>query len=261
MIKIQVISLGGGVQSSTMALMAAKGEITPMPDCAIFADTGWEPKAVYEWLSWLAAELPFPLHVVRRPGADLGEMAISIAQSPDVTKSAMLPYFTANPNGMIPRQCSKEFKSRVVGRAIRAMLPKGEKAIQWMGISTDEMQRMKDPEFAFLRNRFPLIEGNISRRDCLGWMERNGYPKPPKSACIFCPYHTDAEWRGLLSGEDRDRLVEFDTKIRPGFHGMVGEAYLHRQRVPIGDVDLSTAADRGQIEFGFVQDCEGMCGV
>lgn len=36
---IHVISLGAGVQSSTMALMAANGEITPMPKCAIFADT------------------------------------------------------------------------------------------------------------------------------------------------------------------------------------------------------------------------------
>lgn len=41
--KLVVLSLGAGVQSSTMALMAAKGEITPMPDCAIFADTQSEP--------------------------------------------------------------------------------------------------------------------------------------------------------------------------------------------------------------------------
>ena len=39
--KLRVISLGAGVQSSVMALMAAKGEIGPMPDCAIFADTQW----------------------------------------------------------------------------------------------------------------------------------------------------------------------------------------------------------------------------
>ena len=35
-----VLSLGAGVQSSTLALMAAKGEVTPMPDVAVFADTG-----------------------------------------------------------------------------------------------------------------------------------------------------------------------------------------------------------------------------
>jgi hypothetical protein len=28
------------VQSTTLALMAAHGEIGPMPDCAIFADAG-----------------------------------------------------------------------------------------------------------------------------------------------------------------------------------------------------------------------------
>ncbi len=54
---IHIISLGAGVQSSTMALMAACGEITPMPTAAIFADTGDEPKAVYEWLGWLASKL------------------------------------------------------------------------------------------------------------------------------------------------------------------------------------------------------------
>src|SRR5215471_18956769 len=63
---MRVISLGAGVQSTTMALMAAHGEITPMPDCAIFADTGWEPKAVYAHLSWLRSSnvLPFPVHIV-----------------------------------------------------------------------------------------------------------------------------------------------------------------------------------------------------
>ena len=42
---LRVLSLGAGVQSTTLALMAAHGEIGPMPDAAIFADTGWEPQA------------------------------------------------------------------------------------------------------------------------------------------------------------------------------------------------------------------------
>jgi 3'-phosphoadenosine 5'-phosphosulfate sulfotransferase (PAPS reductase)/FAD synthetase len=61
---IHVISLGAGVQSSTMALMAARGLIKPMPDCAIFADTGAEPEAVYRHLDWLEDQLPFPVHRV-----------------------------------------------------------------------------------------------------------------------------------------------------------------------------------------------------
>ena len=47
-IQLRVLSLGAGVQSTTLALMAAHGEIGPMPDCAIFADTGWEPRIPFE---------------------------------------------------------------------------------------------------------------------------------------------------------------------------------------------------------------------
>ena len=50
--KLVVISLGAGVQSSTMALKAGCGEF-PRPDCAIFADTGYEPKSVYIYLDYL----------------------------------------------------------------------------------------------------------------------------------------------------------------------------------------------------------------
>lgn len=65
-IRLRVLSLGAGVQSTTLALMAAHGEIGPMPDCAIFADTGWEPNSVYDHLDWLRSPnvLPFPVHVV-----------------------------------------------------------------------------------------------------------------------------------------------------------------------------------------------------
>ena len=50
---MHVISLGGGVQSTVMLLMAEREEITPLPSAAIFADTGWEPEYVYQHLSWL----------------------------------------------------------------------------------------------------------------------------------------------------------------------------------------------------------------
>lgn len=64
---LRVLSLGAGVQSTTLALVAAHGEITPMLDCAVFADTGEEPAGVYRHLAWLQSEdlLPFPIHVVR----------------------------------------------------------------------------------------------------------------------------------------------------------------------------------------------------
>lgn len=265
---LRAISLGAGVQSTTLALMAAHGEIGPMPDCAIFADTGWEPRAVYGHLQWLSSGnvLPFPVLVRRRHGPDLGELCIRMARG-EHKREASPPYFTGNPDGMLPKHCSVEFKRRVVARAQRDLLGEGfvhgaaGQVEVWLGISTDEMQRMKDAPNKWQWNRFPLIEARMSRRDCLAWLSRNGYPKAPKSACIFCPFHTDSQWRELLASDDRGRLIEFDRAIRPGFDGMEGEAFLHRQRLPIDEVDLSTPADRGQIEFGFLQECDGVCGL
>lgn len=268
--RLRVISLGAGVQSTTMALMAAHCEIGPMPDCAIFADTGWEPAHVYQHLDWLEPQLPFRVIRARRSGPDLGQHAIDIAHKP-VARTASPPWFTRNPEGMLPRQCSKEFKVRVIGRTVREMLglapgqrgPKGIVVEQWIGISLDEMQRMKDSEQPFVRNVFPLVERRITRRDCLRWMETRGYPRPPKSSCIFCPYRGDDQWRAMRdeSPDDWEKAVAFDRSIRPGFYGMEGEAFLHRRRVPLDQVDLKTPAERGQIEFGFLQECEGMCGV
>lgn len=41
--RLKVLSLGAGVQSTTVLLMSWAGELPPL-DCAIFADTGWEPQ-------------------------------------------------------------------------------------------------------------------------------------------------------------------------------------------------------------------------
>ena len=56
---LTVISLGGGVQSSVMALMAGESAFDRVPDCAIFADTHWEPPSVYDHIEWLAGQLRF----------------------------------------------------------------------------------------------------------------------------------------------------------------------------------------------------------
>lgn len=271
-IKLRVLSLGAGVQSSTLALMAAHGEIGPMPDCAIFADTGWEPAQVYEHLAWLETRLPFPVYRVQRDGPDLGEHAIKIAHS-DVTRTASPPWYTDEPRGMLPKQCSHKFKVLVIQKKVRELLglsprQRGPKSIvveQWIGISIDECDRMKPSELGYVQNRWPLIEKRLSRRDCLKWMRETQYPRPPKSSCVFCPYRGDAQWRDMRDGapDDWKRAVEFDRQIRPGFFGMQGHAFLHRQRVPLDQVDLRTDDERGQPSLfsQFSEECEGMCGV
>lgn len=123
---LHVISLGAGVQSSTMALMASHGEITPMPDCAIFADTQDEPQAVYDWLDWLEKQLPYPVHRVTK--GRLSDEVVRIARSKKSGlryMKGMIPAFVRNVDGSIGilgRKCTKEYKIAPITAMLRGMV-------------------------------------------------------------------------------------------------------------------------------------------
>lgn len=274
-----IISLGAGVQSSTMALMAAHGELTPMPDCAVFADTGAEPQKVYEWLSWLEAKLPFPVHrVMHKDGLLADIMRKQAAAGAPRERFVSAPFFTLHGGkaGMTRRQCTREFKIQPIERFVRRTLlglghgERGPKEIvitQWIGISTDEMQRMKESRLGFVRHRFPLIDDvPMSRSQCLLWMQSKGYPLPSKSSCTFCPYHDDALWRDMKLNDPQawGQAVEVDRHLRSGTaavaEGLDSSLYVHRSCKPLEQVDLRNAADHGQLDM-FAEECDGMCGV
>lgn len=269
-----VLSLGAGVQSSTLALMAAVGEITPMPEVAIFADTGWEPRAVYDWLGWLEGQLPFP--VVRVSQGNLRDAQIQARMHGKRTEGvrwASLPYFILGPDGergMVRRQCTSEYKIAPIERYIkreilglkpRQRTPKSHVLDQWFGISLDEIQRQKVPFVEpWRRNVYPLIERRLTRGHCLEWMEKKGFPQPPRSACLGCPFHSDEEWLRIKEGppDEWQSVVEFDRQIRHA-EGMRGQTFLHCDRVPIDEVDLTTPRTAGQLSL--LDECDGMCGV
>jgi len=271
-IRLRVLSLGAGVQSTTLALMAAHGVVGPMPDCAIFADTGWEPRAVYEHLDWLMSPnvLPFPVHVV-----SAGNIRSDLVKAANGGRWASIPAFVRTAHGgkaevgMIRRQCTKEYKIAPIRRKVRELAgltrrrsPDHPIVEQWIGISLDEVIRMKPSFESWQVNRWPLVEQRMSRQDCLTWLRRYGYPEPPKSSCIGCPFHSDTMWRAMRDddAEAWADAIAVDRMIRSGLRGVHGEVYLHRQAVPLDQADLSTAADHGQLDL-WGNECEGMCGV
>jgi hypothetical protein len=267
---MNIISLGAGVQSTALALMAAAGEIEPMPDCAIFADTQWEPKSVYAHLDWLCARgrLPFPVYRVTA-----GDLRQAVLDRTNTTggRFAAVPWFMRMPDGrkaMGRRQCTKEYKLRPVQRKVVELLggrPKGGATV-WIGISMDEAIRMKPSLVQYIVNRWPLIEKQISREDCLRWLKAHRYPEPAKSACIGCPFHNDAYWHALreTSPDEWQDAVSVDQMIRhqPGFHG---EQYMHRSLKPLHQIVLNPVKSldwfQHESENWFLNECEGMCGV
>lgn len=260
---LRVISLGAGVQSTAMALMAAHGEITPMPDAAIFADTGDEPSEVYDHLAWLMSGnvLPFPVHI-----ASKGRLSDALKAGDD---EARIPCFVGA-GGLSKRQCTKNFKLKVIRRKVRELLGVGPRSYvapdsveSWIGISTDEAIRKKPSGLCYIVNRHPLIEKFMSRADCKSWLRGHGYPEPPKSACIYCAFQGNAGWRRRRANpEDWEKVIELDRWLRepPQVIRFHGDLYLHNSRRPLEDANL----DEAELPlFGglFAAECEGNCGV
>lgn len=272
---MRFLSLGAGVQSTTMALMAAKGMFDAMPDYALFADTGAEPASVYKHLEWLSnGILPFPIIVV----SDKNLLTdITIGKNSTGQRFAAIPYFldrsmTGHPKGMGRRQCTKEYKIEPLARAQRQLLgyvprariPAGTAEV-WIGISTDEAIRMKPARAPWQTNRWPLIEHRISRSDCLAWLDRNNYPRPPKSACTFCPYRSDEQWL-MMKRQDPDAFEQaayVDDFLRSDAAGnrqkLKAVPFIHSSLKPLREVTFDPSRTGQNDLFG--DECEGMCGV
>jgi len=268
---MKFVSLGAGVQSTAMCLMALHGEFD-MPDHCIFADTGWEPQRVYNHLDWLTGILEaagLPVHIVSS-GKNIREQTLKSKDGK--TRWAALPFFTegigGTKEGKLRRMCTKEYKVEPIEKKMREILgvkPRcrmkpGTLVEQWRGISLDEVIRMKESDKDWIVIRYPLIDKRMSRLDCLTWMKRNGYPEPPRSSCVACPFHSDPHWQQMKDNypaEFQD-AVDFDKQIRTGLRGVkaVG-SYLHRSLKPLDEVEFT---NKNQPEL-FGEECEGYCGV
>ena len=271
---IHIISLGAGVQSSAMALMAAHGEITPMPKAAIFADTQAEPESVMRWLDWLETKLPFPVY--RVTAGSLTDASLKIRERRDGAGGHtrnLIPAFVMQKDGskgLMGRSCTTDFKVRPLLKFLRKLcgIKRGQKTVsvsQWIGISLDEAHRMKPSREPWAEHRWPLIDLGMKRHDCLRWMEKMGYPNPPRSACVYCPFHSDVEWRRLKNEEPQEfaRSAQFERDLQSASLKNVklrGVPFLHSTCVPLDSVDFSTDIERGQGEL-FGNDCTGLCGV
>jgi hypothetical protein len=272
-----IISLGAGVQSSTMALMAKHGEILPMPDAAVFADTQDESKQVYKWLDHLEELIGDAFPVYRVSKGSLSESSLTPRVSAKGIKysKTSIPFYTLNGDGsggMIPnRGCTYDFKIQPIRKLVKQLagIKRGQTEVgvsQWIGISLDEVTRMKDARDVWCKNRWPLIEKRMTRQDCLRWMADHGYPVPPRSACVYCPFHDDKEWRRLKTDEPEEfaKAVQFEKDVQTtkgGDGNFASVPFLHASRRPLDEVDFSTLAERnGQINL-FENECEGMCGV
>lgn len=114
--------------------------------------------------------------------------------------SLLIPAFTDHGDGQgkLPTYCSNEWKSRVVQRFCRDLMPEAKAFTIWLGISRDEFHRMRTENGKGKWTYWhPLIEKRMSRQDSIALVRSMGWPEPPRSRCWCCPNQSPAEWSDL----------------------------------------------------------------
>lgn len=280
-----ILNLGAGVQSTTLYLMFMRGEIKPQIDCAIFADTQEEPRAVYEHLAWLQS-LGGPEILVRTKGKLGDDLANGVNSTGQ--RFASIPAFMKGEGeaveGRTRRQCSREYKIEVIERTIRRevlglepgrRVPKTTHIHQYLGISLDEAGRARRIAERFRQTikwatpHFPLIERFFTRPDCLTYLADKVPHQCPRSACVLCPYRSDPEWFHMRETDPGgfERAIEIDRALRVSGNivnrNIDKPMYLHRSCQPLDQVvfDTRPRARDLQLSMSFAEVCEGVCGV
>ena len=266
---VTALSMGGGVQTASMALMLAEGRIdSPAPDVMVFADTQAEPPHVYETLDWLESLLPWPL--VRATLGDLhADTIASIEGQPPSyrrgggNRKTDLPLFGQG-GGMASRQCTQNYKIHVIKRTVREWAgecPPRLAVVQYLGISLDEYHRVKPSREKYITNAYPLIDAGLKRSDCLAYLDER-YPGHPvgKSACFFCPFHGPGQWRELLNRypDMAEEAAQMDDRLRASPHRL---SLVRWEKGGLRNV-LREYEAQGRLELdGFGNECAGVCGV
>lgn len=265
---LRVLSLGAGVQSTTVLMLSLCGEL-PRFDAVVFADAKRERRATYETLQWCAKQC----HRQRVP--------LYVTSAGDIfDRWWQMPVYTSVDGqiGMARRQCTTDFKIAAVRRVVRRLWSEAGRppVLQADGISLDEYHRASTSGVAYITAWHPLLDDPdgqphvpMSRGDCEQWMDDHHYPIPVKSGCASCPFQDDHSWSELRDQEpevwqqvvDLDRRMRQDgTRSRAGFRAAV---YLHRSGRPLADVALPPPPPTGSRSLALTLEwaCKGGCGL
>jgi len=274
------LSLGAGVQSTVMLMMAIKGEIE-RPDHVIFADTGFEPRKVYTHVQWCRKQCEkawIPMHIVKAT-ENMREDFHKFESGEKRNFNNRPPFYVQGKRGAAQtvRQCTRDAKIipikrkqlELMGHKTIRTCEDGE-AITMIGISTDEARRAGPSQDRWQDRDYPLIDPlKMSRADCQSWWEQN-YPhiNLPSSSCTICPFKTNKMWLQMKTDapEDWSEALEYDERFRNAYKNRLRgrkeegqEFYIHNSFTPLKDVDLN----EGQMGFDLEDEiyCAGGCGL
>lgn len=256
---INVISLGAGKQSSYLLLTALQGNYKFMPDFAIFSDTGCEPEYVYNYLGWLKTYVKdkYNFEIIIVSEGNILNDTIEYLEGKR-KRVASLPLFLGNKMGLIMRQCTNDYKIKPLRKYLQSVR-NGANVRLWLGISLDEIERIKESNVNYITNYFPLIENRITIDGIIEYFRINNLPEPSKSACLICPFHSDNYWKMFKKQfpQEFETACRFDEKIRI-YPNLKEKAYLSKHLKPLAEIDFSLS---NSLFPELIEECNGLCGL
>lgn len=228
------ISYGGGVQSTGLLVLAARGLIDYR--VALFANTGddSEHPATIAYIRDVARpyadEHGLEVHELRRTRANGEPFPTLLERITDLgLRSVPIPVRMSEKGVPASRSCTADYKGETLARwRSRHGATEEHPARVAIGFSTDESERVNKRKAAAWESvEYPLLDLGLSRLDCENLIRDAGLPVPPKSACWFCPWRKLAGWRDMKRDEPdlfrRAVLVEsiLSTKSRLAGSGPV----------------------------------------
>jgi len=97
------------------------------------------------------------------------------------------------------RDCTFKFKIQAIRNYLRAKYGKTETFTHYIGISYEELHRMKDSDVKYAKNTFPLVDMRIDRDGCIAILKQSGFSNIRKSGCYFCPFSRKQGWIDLMN--------------------------------------------------------------
>lgn len=255
---MRFFSYGGGVQSTAALVLAAQGKIDYRT--FLFANVGEDSESP-DTINYVANySIPFAKEhnlelITLTKKMRNGEQETVYQRIMRTKRSVPIP---AKLSGgvRVSRVCTVDFKIRVCYKWVRQHgATKEDPATVGIGFSLDEYHRIKtdDPKLPAQRKVYPLIDLHLTRQDCENIVLDAGLPRPPKSACYFCPFHSPMAWQLLRINHPElyAKSVWIEKLLSSKGHGSI---YLHSSMIPldkIGIQDVFEFDEMGNCESGY----------
>lgn len=238
-----VIHYGGGRQTTAMLVLIQRG-ILPKPDRIVIADTGRENPSTWEYRDEITEPLARSLGLT----IEIAPRSLAYVDLYSHQGDLLLPVYTAT--GKMSAFCSTEWKVRVVRRYLKEH--DIHTATAWIGYALDERDRYKptkeDATGPWYRS-FPLLDINLTKRDCIQVIKDAGLPLPPPSACWMCPNKPNEEWRYLRDNYPaafaQACALDEDVRAEDVAQGHAAMMQPHA-RVPLREADLEAEDRKGE---------------